>query len=195
MNDAQITHLPPTLEAIEAATVAAGFTMPSERQTGALLRTLAASKPSGRVLELGTGTGLATAWLLDGLDAYGQFDSVDTDAEVLAIAQQHLGMDARLTLHHQDGATFLLEASAPYDLIFADAWPGKYSHLNEALALLNPGGLYVIDDMLPQSNWPAGHASHVARLLQTLNTRDDLTATRLAWSTGVVIATRLALPA
>jgi len=38
-----------------------GFTMGSEPRTGALLRTLAASKPGGRFLELGTGTGVGRA--------------------------------------------------------------------------------------------------------------------------------------
>jgi hypothetical protein len=41
---------------------------PPSRGTGLFLRTLAASKPAGRFLELGTGTGVATAWLLDGMD-------------------------------------------------------------------------------------------------------------------------------
>jgi predicted O-methyltransferase YrrM len=35
-----------------------GFTMASDAWTGALLRTLAAAKPGGSLLELGTGTGL-----------------------------------------------------------------------------------------------------------------------------------------
>ena len=33
-------------------------------------------------------------------------------------------------------------------LSYADAWPGKFSQLEEALALLRPGGMYVIDDLL-----------------------------------------------
>jgi predicted O-methyltransferase YrrM len=33
-----------------------------------MLRMLAASKPGGRFLELGTGTGIATAWLLKKID-------------------------------------------------------------------------------------------------------------------------------
>ena len=33
------------------------------------------------------------------------------------------------------------------------------------MALLRAGGLYVIDDMLPQESWPAGHAGKVPRLI------------------------------
>ena len=68
---------------IQARTVAMGFDMPSEPNTGAMLQLLAASKPGGRFLELGTGTGLATAWLLSGMDGAARLISVDgaeTDA-------------------------------------------------------------------------------------------------------------------
>lgn len=60
---------PAALTDIERETKAIGFPMASDSWTGALLRTLAASKPRGALLELGTGTGLATAWLLDGMDS------------------------------------------------------------------------------------------------------------------------------
>ena len=44
------------------------FTMVSEAKVGALLSALAASKPGGRLLELGTGTGHGAAWLLAGME-------------------------------------------------------------------------------------------------------------------------------
>jgi hypothetical protein len=31
--------------------------------------------------------------------------------------------------------------------------------------MLKPGGLYVIDDMLPQPNWPEGHAAKAEVLI------------------------------
>jgi predicted O-methyltransferase YrrM len=191
MNDKIHLNPPPQLAAIEQATLAAGFTMPSEAQTGSLLRTLAATKPGGRLLELGTGTGLATAWLLDGMDTAARLLSLDNDAHVQAIAQAHLGGDPRLHLVCQDGDEFL-RALGPdrYDLIFADTWPGKYRLLAETLALLAPGGLYVIDDMLPQANWPADHAPKVAALVATLETHPDLYSTKLAWASGLMLVTR-----
>jgi predicted O-methyltransferase YrrM len=187
--------LPPALSAIEAASRALGFAMACEARTGALLRSLAASKPGGRLLELGTGTGASTAWLLEGMDATARLTTVDSDAAVSAAAQQVLGGDPRLTCVVGDGGGFLVERAAAgdrFDLVFADAWPGKYSHLDEALALLAPGGLYVIDDMLPQPNWPDGHPPRVAALLDELDRRGELVLTRMAWASGLVVATRRA---
>src|ERR1035437_9927970 len=105
--------------------------MASESCTGALLQVLAAAKPGGRLLELGTGTGIATAWLLSGMDDAATLTSVDTDPRVQAVARECLGHDPRLTLITEDGATFLrrrlaLTPPLQFDLIFADAIPGKY---------------------------------------------------------------------
>jgi hypothetical protein len=50
-------------------------------------------------------------------------------------------------------------------------WPGKFSYLDKALALLHPGGLYVIDDLQPQPNWPEGHAPKVPALMSDLERR------------------------
>jgi len=57
--------------------------MASELKVGALLAVLAASKPGGRLLELGTGTGHGTAWLLSGMDETSHLDTVDTDQAVV----------------------------------------------------------------------------------------------------------------
>lgn len=195
MQDALFHTLPQALEAIEQDTRQVGFSMPSERKTGSLLRVLAAAKPGGRLLELGTGTGtgLATAWLLAGMDPHARLDSVDNDPAVLNIARRHLDADQRVTFHGCDGAPFIAHAApASYDLIFADAWPGKYAHLDEALNLLKTGGLYVIDDMTPQPTWPVGHNLNVERLLRELDERTKLAVCRLVWATGVVICTRTA---
>ena len=191
MNEVAYVTPPASLRALEIDTHAIGFGMGSDTRTGALLRTLAASKRRARLLELGTGTGLATAWLLDGMDDVSQLDTVDNDPQCVEIARRQLGHDARVRFHLMDGAAFLTEAEpGSYDLIFADTWPGKFSQLDEALALLKPGGIYVIDDLLPQPNWPEGHAPKVPRLLETLAQRPDLTLCPLAWSSGLVIAVK-----
>jgi predicted O-methyltransferase YrrM len=186
---------PPTAwTAIDHDTKERGFTMASDIPTGALLRTLAATKPGGALLELGTGTGLATAWLLDGMDERSRLLSMDNDDGLVSVARRHLGHDPRLTLVVQDGAAFLaslVSAGKTFDLVFADTWPGKYTNLDETLGLVKVGGLYIVDDMLPQPNWPEEHPPKVAALVQALGTHPDFQVTALHWSTGLMIATRV----
>src|SRR6185295_20061653 len=188
MTDDEIVRRPPALDAILAETKALGFTMASEPKVGALLAALAASKPGGRLLELGTGTGHGTAWLLMGMDQRATLETVDNDANVVALAQRHLGADTRVTFRIADGAEFVQRARRDsFDLIYADAWPGKFSHLDAALALLRPGGIYVIDDLLPQPNWPEGHGDKVRALVADLERRPGFTTVRLAWASGLML--------
>jgi len=191
MNDNINLHSPTVIKVMQQETVAAGFSMASEPQTGSLLRTLAATKPSGAFLELGTGTGLSTAWILDGMDQDSTLVSIDNDEKVQMLAKRHLGHNPRVSFHLVDGASFLERRSErKFDYIFADTWPGKYDHLDDALALLKPGGLYIVDDLLPQPNWPSGHDLKVAALIATLEQRSDLMITKLNWATGLIIATK-----
>jgi predicted O-methyltransferase YrrM len=177
--------------AIRADTAAMGFNMASTEATGRMLRALVASKLGGRVLELGTGTGLATAWLLDGMDAAATLDTVDIDPACVAVARRNLANDPRVRFHIEDGITFLNRlAGRRYDLIFADTFPGKFDHLDDALALLAVGGFYVIDDLHPQPNWPADHAPKVPTLVHALAARADLVPWPIDWDTGVVVAVK-----
>jgi predicted O-methyltransferase YrrM len=193
MNDSELRRQPSAVDGIVSDASALGFTMSSEPKVGSLLAALAASKPGGRLLELGTGTGHGTAWLLAGMDAAATLDTVDTDATVVAIAQRHLGADRRVNFHVVDGAQFLQRsASRQFDLIYADAWPGKFSHLDEALSLLRPGGMYVIDDLLPQPNWPEGHAPKVPRLIDDIEQRREFSTVKLAWASGLMLVVRRA---
>ena len=188
-----ITNLnpPPILAQIENETKALGFKMASEPQTGSLLRTLAASKPKGKFLELGTGTGLSACWILDGMDNASTLITVENDASVLAVAQQHLASDNRITMHLSDGETCIDNLQGQtFDFIFADTWPGKFYHLDETLALLALGGFYIIDDLLPQPAWPKDHAPKVPKLIETLESRSDLCLTNFNWATGIVVATK-----
>lgn len=165
--------------------------MASDLLTGCLLCTLAATKPGGNILELGTGTGVATAWLLDGMDEAARLVSIEIDEANLEIAKEFLGDDLRVTFIRADGGEWLSRAEPDqFDLIFADSWPGKYTHLDEALRVLKRGGLYVIDDMLPQLNWPDGHAHRASELISILENRADLIITKLNWSTGIVIGAK-----
>jgi predicted O-methyltransferase YrrM len=191
MDDLSYIRRPATLARILERTTDLGFDMASEDRTGALLRTLAASKPGGRFLELGTGTGVATAWVLDGMDSTSKLTSVDVNATFQQVAHETLGSDPRLTLIAEDAVAFLeRQPVASFDFVFADALRGKYEGLDEALRVVRAGGIYVIDDMLPQSNWPDGHAPKVLALLDILAAHPDFEIAPMAWASGLVVAVR-----
>lgn len=191
MNDLDSIRKPEALAAIEARTDELKFGMASELRTGVLLRLLAASKPGGRLLELGTGTGLSTAWLLSGMDSASTLISLDTNEEVQDVAREALGSDARLRLMACDAAGFLWrQPKKSFDLVFADAIPGKYEALDEALAIVKVGGYYVIDDMLPQPNWPEGHQEKATALLEQLAKDERFFMLQLPWASGIAVLVR-----
>jgi predicted O-methyltransferase YrrM len=183
--------IPQAYLAINEATIEKGFTMASDMHTCTLLRTLALSKPGGKFLELGTGTGLSTSWILDGMDSEATLVSIDHDPLFLDVAKKYLGSDDRLSLVLTDGEEWVTaHLGEKFDYIFADTWHGKYLLLDEVLLMLNKGGLYIIDDMTPQPNWPDGHHEKAIHLVEVLEKRNDLYLTKLQWSTGIIIAVK-----
>lgn len=191
MNDSIILNKPQNHAAIEKKSQEIGFTMPSDLYIGALLKTLVASKPRANLLELGTGASLSLSWMIDGMDAESTLTTIDNDPKLSEIARHFFGRDQRINIVCADGSEWLKNyQGAKFDLIFADAWPGKYSETEEALTLLHPGGLYVIDDMTAQPNWPEGHQENVNILLDYLENRSDFHLTKMNWSTGIIIAAK-----
>jgi predicted O-methyltransferase YrrM len=191
MTDDIIQDIPKAYFDIDTATKESGFTMASDIKTCSLLKTLATSKPSGKFLELGTGTGLSTAWILEGMDSNSTLISFDNDEKFLNIAHKFLDKDTRLKLVLSDGEDWIKSNKGQkFDYIFADTWHGKYLLLDEVLEMLNKGGFYIVDDMLPQPNWPDGHQEKAVNFVKYLESRKDLTVTKQNWSTGIIIAVK-----
>lgn len=190
MQDQVFNNIPSQYDSILTATRKLSFDMASDLQTGALLSTLVASKPGAKILELGTGSGLSTSWILQGMDELAHLTTIDNNALLHEVAKQHLA-DPRINFVLTDGYLWLKEYEGEkFDFIFADAMPGKYDLFEEAFSLLKDRGIYFIDDMLPQPNWPEGHAERVENFITMLDQRTDLILTKLNWSTGIVIVTK-----
>ncbi len=189
--DDSISNFPEAYTDILKETRALGFEQLSDVKICSLVATLCRSKPNGRFLELGTGTGLSTSWMLEGMCTQSSLISVDNDADLIKIARKYLSSDTRLRLEIGAGETTIDQLpKRSIDLIFADTWPGKYYHLDEALQLLKAGGIYLIDDMKQQADWPDSHTLKAQKLVESLATRDDLTVTRINWSTGALVCVK-----
>jgi predicted O-methyltransferase YrrM len=190
MQDSVLTDIPLQYKSISEQTERLSFNMNSDLYTGSLLKTLVAAKTSGRILELGTGGGLATSWIREGMDKNSRLITIENNAVLLQIAKQQLA-DPRIEFVLTDGYEWLNTYDGEkFDLIFADAMPGKFDLFEETIALLKPGGFYIVDDMLPQPNWPAGHAERVDEFISRLESKKDLVLTKMNWSTGVILAVK-----
>ena len=185
---------PPKLKRLKQAALDHDFPMSCDDETGAVLRALAASKPLGIVLELGTGVGVSTAWMLDGLASGTRLVSVERDARLSHIAKSHLGGDLRLAFHVQDASEFLadmLEVGVQkFDLIFADAPAGKYQDLDKTIELLNKGGMVVFDDMRIAADWRSGRVARVQALRENLRLYPELRLSELDIGSGIVLAVK-----
>ena len=192
MDQSQIKDIPELYSNIQSKAMEIGFTMPSDLYIGSLLKTLISSRKNANILEIGTGAGLSLAWMLEGLSVGSSLTSIDNDPTLTKIATDFFGEDPRLSLLCEDGGKWIENYEGPpFDLIFADAWPGKYSHIDETLAMVKLGGFYIIDDMNPQKNWPLGHAEKAEKLVQILEESKDFNLTKMNWSTGVILMTKI----
>lgn len=190
MNDKTIARIPEEYKKIQEATLELQFNMASDLYTGSLLKTLAASKPSSRFLELGTGTGLATAWIVAGMDNKSSLLTIENNSMLYEVANKYIN-DSRVEFMLADAYEWIAGyRGEKFDLIFADAMPGKYDLFDETIGMLKSGGLYIIDDMLPQSNWPLGHDKKVDEFINKIEGKIDLLLTKLNWSTGIIIVSK-----
>ncbi|MFE4332526.1 O-methyltransferase [Streptomyces sp. NPDC056831] len=183
---------PAALDSILTDAAELGFAMSCEDRTGSLLATLAASKPDGRMVELGTGVGAGAAWLLHGMRHDAHLISVEMDTARQTVATKHLGHDARVTFETADADTWLdTYDGPPLTLAYVDCRPGKFHRLDDLLDLLEPGGLYVVDDLLPQPTWPSDHQPRVDRFLVQLPEHTNLLGTATTWASGLLVGARI----
>ncbi|MFY1577227.1 O-methyltransferase [Verrucosispora sp. WMMD703] len=185
------TAVPPRVRRALARTSEHGFHGACEDPVGPLLATLAAAvPPNGRILELGTGTGVGTAWLAEGIDRRddARLETVELD-ESLAAAVRADDWPTNVVIHTGD-AEALLPTLGRFDLVFADAVAGKWTGLDLTIDALAPGGLLVVDDMDLGRYTDPEHRAAVLRVERTLTDDPRLVTAPIPAGTGLIISTR-----
>lgn len=126
-------------------------------EQGALLQLLVRLTGARRVLEVGTFTGYSSLAMALALPADGRLVACDVSAEWTAVAQRHWRaagvaglIELRLAPALETLAALLAAGEAGrFDLAFLDADKAAYPrYLEPLLALLRPGGLLLVDNVL-----------------------------------------------
>jgi caffeoyl-CoA O-methyltransferase len=120
---------------------------------GALTTVLVRAIGARRALEIGTFTGYGALSIARGLPDDGYLLALDVSEEWTEIARRYFeraGLADRIELRIAPALETLrgLEASDPFDFCFIDADKESYpAYYEEALRLLRPGGLVMIDNV------------------------------------------------
>jgi len=148
-------------------------------QVASLLEILAASIQAQAIIEIGTGTGISSAALLEGMKTGGVLTSIDLEAEYQRHAKElftSLGFESNRTRLIAGRALDVLPrfSDGAYDLIFVDADAGEYpAILNQAKRLLRIGGLVIF-----HGAFATGMADASARDYEATAMRDIATELR-----------------
>jgi predicted O-methyltransferase YrrM len=170
--------------------------------TGSALRLLAALSGARHAVEVGTGAGIATLWLLQGLPADAVLTSIDSETEHQRLAKAALAdagvPSGRVRLIGGRALEVLPRLSdAGYDLVVVDASPAEgLDYLAAALRLLRAGGLVVFVDALGGgrvTDPSARDAETVARRELTRAIRDEagLVPSLLTVGGGLLVAVKV----
>ncbi|WP_212753364.1 O-methyltransferase [Enemella dayhoffiae] len=170
------------------ASLAQGYIESTRTETGRLLATLAATR-TGTIAECGTGCGVGAAWLRSGAPEGTRVVTAESDPRLAECAQQVFAGDD-IDVLEADWTT--LEAMAPFSLLFLDAGAAKRADREQVIALVDDGGIVVIDDLVPCHGWPPmEHGSIDARRQEWLcDPRLASVETMVAEDTAVLVAVR-----
>lgn len=137
------------------------FERSSIREVGRLLGALAASRPNGRLAEIGTGTGVGSSWIVSSMGPEASFVTVEADDDRAAASAELFAGFPNVRVLHGDWHE-VLPPEAPFDLLFFDGGgykrsppPQMRAESEHALELVAPGGVVAMDNLTPEHLWPA----------------------------------------
>lgn len=122
--------------------------------SGAVLSVLAASAQARAVVEIGTGAGIGSLYLLGGMPVDGVLTTIDVEVEHQRAAKEafaEAGIRPTRTRAISGRAIDVLPrlTDGAYDLVFIDADPeSSAGYVEQALRLLRPGGVVALDNAL-----------------------------------------------
>lgn len=187
------SHIPAEVAAAKRRAVAMNFSMSCEDGVGRFLAMIANHLPAdAKVLELGTGVGVGTAWIVSGIGARNDIEVVSVELDDrLGASTAAYAWPPYVQLEIADART-LVDNPEAFDLIFADATPFKYEHIDAILNSLRPKGMIIVDDVdvSAAGNNEAATPRVAALRSVLLNHSQLLTVDLQNLASGVIVATK-----
>jgi predicted O-methyltransferase YrrM len=115
---------------------------------GQFLAMVAAGCGGGLIGEIGTGTGIGSAWMASAMPLDCALVTVEIDEQRANAAAALFDADRRVTVLAGD-ARVVIPPLAPFDLLFADGGWRDPAGLGSLVDLVRVGGMLVMDDVAP----------------------------------------------
>jgi predicted O-methyltransferase YrrM len=177
-----VPEVPNLVHRAEALAKAMRFERSSIPEIGRLLAVLVAARPQDRFAEIGTGCGVGSARIVDALGPDASLVTVELDDDRAAAASRLFADYEEVRVLHGDWHE-LLPPEAPFDLLFFDGGHWKRGDVlaesEQALSLVAPGGIVLIDDLTPESMWPEEWRGQPDSVRDFWLGHDDLVAVEL----------------
>jgi predicted O-methyltransferase YrrM len=144
------TYVPQLVSECKKNAEKVGFSASCTNEFGRLLYTLV-GQVKGSILEIGTGYGVSTAWIISAMTNKTKLISID-------INQEQVSNSRKLLL--QEDVEFVcgdwkeLLGSGPFDFIFADVTDAKKENPEKLFDVMAVGGILIMDDFTPEEYWP-----------------------------------------
>jgi predicted O-methyltransferase YrrM len=174
---------------------------PVDTGTGAALRLLTAAAGARAVVEVGTGVGVSSVWLLRGMRPDGVLTTIDLEPEhqrQARLAFREGGFTPSRTRLIAGRALDVLPrlADGAYDMVFVDGDRAEYpQYVAEAYRLLRPGGVVAVAGALGGGRVPDPAARDpqsvtLRELAKSVRDSDDWLPALLPVADGLLTAVR-----
>ncbi|MCP2321691.1 putative O-methyltransferase YrrM [Hamadaea flava] len=167
-----------------------GFDKSCRPEQGRLLHALAAGAAQS-IGETGTGCGVGLAWLVSARRPGVRVVSVERDARLVEHVRRLFDGVPDVAIVHGDWTD--VYAHGPFDLLVLDGGGNaKGGGAADPARLVRPGGVLVVDDFTPATEWPPTHAGQPDEARLHWLSHPELAAieVRLAPDLASVVATR-----
>ncbi|BFH62924.1 O-methyltransferase [Paenibacillus azoreducens] len=118
---------------------------------GKLLCTLVGQITHGNILEIGTGYGVGTAWIISALSSEVDLYSIDISNEQIDNVR---GVIDQSNVHFICDDWKAVLDKGPFKLVFVDVKSAKQEEAELLYNLIESRGLLLIDDLTPEEYWP-----------------------------------------
>ena len=145
------TYIPQLVQASKDLAKRNDFKNCCSDEAGRLLAVLVGQITQGTVLEVGTGFGVGTSWILSALAPTVKFITVDISKEKIEATADNI---------KNNQAEFIcgdwkeVISKGPFQFIFADAAAAKTIEGELLFNSLNTGGMLFMDDFTPEEHFP-----------------------------------------